>query len=80
MKTTVTIVCAALCALVSLGALAQESVQDVTEYKFQDEHLVGELVGANQLDIVVRKQPKSKTLIKVRKHFVPEMLKAVEDI
>lgn len=80
MKTFVMMVCAVLFALPSLSALAQEQVQDVTEYKFQDEHLVGELVGAASLDIVVRKQPKSKSLIKVRKHFVPEMLKQVEDI
>ena len=80
MKTFVTIACAVLFALPSLGALAQEQVQDVTEYKFEDEHLVGDLVGANELGIVVRKPGKSKSLIRIRKHFVPEMLKQVEDI
>ena len=80
MRTIVTIVCAALFALTAGGALAQENVQDVTEYKFQDEHLMGEIVGPGSAGIVVRKQGKSKTLIKVRKHFVPEMLKSVEDI
>ena len=58
---------------------AQE-YSDSTEYSFDDDVVEGDLVRPDGEMTVVRKQGKQRSLIKVRQHFVPEMLKSVEDI
>jgi len=60
-------------------AIAQEAA-DSTEYTFDDDVVEGDLVRPDGEMTVVRKQGKQRSLIKVRQHFVPEMLKSVEDI
>jgi hypothetical protein len=65
--------------LIAMPALCQQA-EDVTEYKFEDTTLLGELIGTEQVDIVVRNRGREKSLIKVRTHFVPEMFKSVEKI
>lgn len=59
---------------------AQENDQDITEYKFTDENVVGGLVGIDEVRIDVRGQGKTRSLIRVKGHFIPEMLKSVENI
>ena len=85
MERIITIVAAALCLCAALPAGAQarqggESANDVTEYTFPDEAVVGGLPGVDEAVVVVRPRAKSRSLIKVRTNFVPAMLKSIEDI
>jgi hypothetical protein len=66
----------------SLGVVAASAQEyaDSTEYSFDDDVVEGDLVRPDGEMTVVRKQGKQRSLIKVRQHFVPEMLKSVEDI
>ena len=59
---------------------AAQEYADSTEYSFDDDVVEGDLVRPDGEMTVVRKQGKQRSLIKVRQHFVPEMLKSVEDI
>lgn len=62
-------------------AAAQETrFLDTTEYRFDDDVVLGDLVRPDDADIVVRRRGKERSLIKVRTHFIPEMLKSVEDL
>lgn len=82
MKKAIAAVCAALFLLGGSAALAQgdEYEKGVTEYSFDDENVLGDLVGPGG-DVVTSRHPgKQKSLIKVRRHFIPEMFKSVEDI
>jgi len=66
----------------TLGAcvVSAQDYADTTEYSFDDDVVEGDLVRPDGEMTVVRKQGKQRSLIKVRQHFVPEMLKSVEDI
>jgi hypothetical protein len=67
--------------LLSLGsASAQVQYAERTEYSFDDDVVQGDLVRPDGELTVVRKKGKQRSLIRVRQHFVPEMLKSVEDI
>jgi hypothetical protein len=50
------------------------------EYRFQDDPLYATSGGAAAARIHVRKQGARETLIRPRLHFIPELLKSVEDI
>jgi len=68
---------------VALPALAQEGgggVAATTEYNFEDDLVTGDLVRPDGELIGARKKAKVNTLIRVRKHFIPEMLKSVENL
>jgi len=66
----------------SAVAGAQGNVQyaEKTEYTFDDDVVTGDLVRPDGELTIVRKKGKQRSLIKVRQHFIPEMLKSVEDI
>ena len=51
-----------------------------TEYSFDDDVVTGDLVRPDGELTIVRKKGKERSLIRVRQHFIPEMLKSVEDI
>jgi hypothetical protein len=82
MKTLFTAALTAIVALGGLTARAQDDVYEkgVTEYSFDDENVLGDLVGPGGDLITTRHPGKQKSLIKVRRHFIPEMFKSVEDI
>ena len=61
-------------------ANAGTAISDRTEYSFDDDVVVGDLVRPDEGDIVVRQRGKESSLITVRQNFVPELLKSVEDI
>jgi hypothetical protein len=69
---------------IALPALAQEggggAFSAVTEYDFEDDLVTGDLVRPDGELIGARKKAKVNTLIRVRKHFIPEMLKSVENL
>jgi len=62
------------------GGNAQSQYAEKTEYTFDDDVVTGDLVRPDGELTVVRKKGKQRSLIKVRQHFIPEMLKSVEDI
>ena len=68
---------AALFAAVEVSA---QEYADSTEYSFDDDVVTGDLVRPDGETMVVRKRGKERSLIRVRQHFIPEMLKSVEDL
>jgi hypothetical protein len=66
----------------ALPAFAQEGggISAVTEYDFEDDLVTGDLVRPDGELIGARKKAKVNTLIRVRRHFIPEMLKSVENL
>jgi hypothetical protein len=75
-------VLAGLVFLLVAGAGFAQGVQyaEKTEYSFDDDVVTGDLVRPDGELTVVRKKGKQRSLIRVRQHFIPEMLKSVEDI
>lgn len=81
MKRTIAVLLTAVAVTTGSFAAAQDGRgEDVTEYRFDDEAVLGGLLGPGGEGIVVRQPGKQKSLIKIRGHFVPEMLKSVEHI
>ena len=80
MKTIIALICAGTFVIVATALAAQPETQDVTEYKFNDEIVPGSLLRPDNSIITVRSAGKTKSLIRIRKHFIPHMLKSVEDI
>ena len=64
------------------AAAAQDGYagQDVTRYKFDDDIVPGTLIRPDGTLVPGRRRGPSRSLIKVRAQFVPEMLLSVEDI
>lgn len=64
----------------SSSASAQDQ-PETTEFNFEDGDLVtGDLVRPNGELLNVRRRGRRSTLIRIREHFIPEMLKSVEDL
>jgi hypothetical protein len=63
----------------AMPVFAQE-YSEKTEYSFDDDVVTGDLVRPDGELTVVRKRGKERSLIRVRQHFIPEMLKSVEDL
>ena len=62
-------------------AAAQEPAPETTEFNFEDGDLVtGDLVRPNGELLNVRRRGRRSTLIRIREHFIPEMLKSVENL
>jgi len=82
MRNLIAVVVMGLLAIGGANAFAQDdsATEDVTEYFMDTTGVEGEIVTPNGTDILVGPRHKSKSLIKVRRHFVVEMIKAVEDI
>jgi hypothetical protein len=85
MGKAISVIVFALLACAALAANAQsqdrnQQINDVTEYIFNDLNVSGTLIGPEGVRIDVRKQGKTKSLIKVRSNFVRSMLQSVEDI
>ena len=51
-----------------------------TKYDFDDDNVEGDLVRPEGEMIGAAGKAKHSSLIKVRQHFIPEMLKSAEDI
>jgi len=88
-KLFVLIVCAfgSLTALNSVGvgvAAAQEAGGggggNATTYDFEDDLVQGDLVRPDGENLMVRRRGARESLIKIREHFVPELLKSVENL
>ena len=62
----------------SAGALAQDP--DTTNYDFEDDLVTGDLVRPDGEILQVRRRGNRSNLIRIREHFIPEMLKSVENL
>lgn len=79
MRKLQTVLLAIVVGLYATAAFAQTK-EDVTEYTFTDKLVEGDLISPDNTVIPVRTGDVSKSLVKVRTHFVPQMLKSVENI
>ncbi|MGB5545541.1 MAG: hypothetical protein WBM74_03140 [Polyangiales bacterium] len=78
-----TLVIAALLAGPSLWAAdarAQDMPGSETTYDFEDDLVTGDLVRPDGEQLIVRRRGRRASLIQIREHFIPEMLKSVEDL
>lgn len=68
------------------GVVATASAQDAeggggaTTYDFEDDLVQGDLVRPDGENLMVRRRGARESLIKIREHFVPELLKSVENL
>jgi len=76
----------ALLALLAMGS-APAFAQDApaagggpTTYDFEDDLVTGDLVRPDGELLNVRRRGARTSLIRVREHFIPEMLKSVENL
>jgi hypothetical protein len=68
--------------LVAPMALAQDQGggEGTTTYDFEDDLVTGDLVRPDGELLNVRRRGSRSSLIRIREHFIPEMLKSVEDL
>jgi hypothetical protein len=60
------------------GAPAGEAA--ATTYDFEDDLVQGDLVRPDGENLMVRRRGARESLIKIREHFVTELLKSVENL
>ncbi|MFA9410898.1 MAG: hypothetical protein ACERK0_06510 [Deltaproteobacteria bacterium] len=73
----------ALIAVTGLWATAvqaQSEPASETTYDFEDDLVTGDLVRPDGEQLIVRRRGRRASLIQIREHFIPEMLKSVEDL
>lgn len=79
---------AVFAAALSMG-VASASAQDeakaaapagATTYDFEDDLVSGDLVRPDGELLSVRRRGNRASLIQIREHFIPEMLKSIEDL
>ena len=59
---------------------AQQAPPSETTYDFEDDLVTGDLVRPDGEQLIVRRRGRRASLIQIREHFIPEMLKSVEDL
>ena len=77
-----------LSVLLLAGLVASVSAQEgegggggsATTYDFEDDLVQGDLVRPDGENLMVRRRGARESLIKIREHFVPELLKSVENL
>jgi hypothetical protein len=67
-------------ALLVSTAEAQGAPAPETTYNFEDDLVTGDLVRPDGEQLIVRRRGRRASLIQIREHFIPEMLKSVEDL
>lgn len=61
-------------------ARAERESPAETTYDFEDDLVTGDLVRPDGEQLIVRRRGRRASLIQIRKQFIPEMLKSVEDL
>lgn len=64
----------------SASAQDQGGAEAATTYDFEDDLVTGDLVRPDGELLNVRRRGRRASLIRVREHFIPEMLKSVENL
>jgi hypothetical protein len=67
-------------ALVGTSSAAAQDGGEATTYDFEDDLVTGDLVRPDGEMLSVRRRGRRASLIRIREHFVPEMLKSVENL
>ncbi len=62
------------------SAVFAQDQGDATTYDFEDDLVSGDLVRPDGELLNVRRRGRRSSLIRIREHFIPEMLKSVEDL
>lgn len=68
---------------VATPAMAQDAAggdAGTTTYDFEDDLVTGDLVRPDGELLNVRRRGSRSSLIRIREHFIPEMLKSVENL
>ena len=60
------------------SVMAQED--NATSYDFEDDLVQGDLVRPDGENLMVRRRGARESLIKIREHFIPELIKSVENL
>lgn len=86
-KITLFAVFTALTMLTTASAIAQDApaagarpAGEATTYDFDDDLVTGDLVRPDGELLNVRRRGQRNSLIRIREHFIPEMLKSVENL
>ena len=84
------IVVVGLIAVAALPAAAQDAPAaaeapaagggDATTYDFEDDLVQGDLVRPDGENLMVRRKGARESLIRIREHFISELLKSVENL
>lgn len=61
-------------------AAAPAGGDNTTSYDFEDDLVQGDLVRPDGENLMVRRRGARESLIKIREHFIPELLKSVENL
>lgn len=74
-----------VCVALVLGTAGVAAAQDApgggeTSYDFEDDLVQGDLVRPDGENLLVRRRGARDSLIRIREHFIPEMLKSVENL
>jgi len=64
--------------LFSSTSMAQDD--NATSYDFEDDLVQGDLVRPDGENLMVRRRGARESLIKIREHFIPELIKSVENL
>lgn len=65
---------------VASAQAAPAGKEATTTYDFDDDLVTGDLVRPDGENLVVRRRGQRASLIQIREHFIPEMLKSVENL
>lgn len=63
----------------NVGSVSAQDAADTT-YDFEDDLVQGDLMRPDGEMLNVRRRGQRDSLIRVREHFIPEMLKSVENL
>lgn len=70
----------AVSATSALATVAKAQESETTTYDFEDDLVQGDLVRPDGEMLNVRRRGRRASLIRVREHFLQEMLKSVENL
>jgi hypothetical protein len=81
MRKLLAMIMVAALGLIALPASAQKGgAGDATSYDFEDDLVQGDLVRPDGENLMVRRRGARESLIRVREHFINELLKSVENL
>lgn len=80
MKSLLLALALATVGLLATAAPAAAQDGEATTYDFEDDLVQGDLVRPDGELLNVRRRGRRASLIRVREHFIPEMLKSVENL
>ena len=77
---TLSVVAALSAVTVPAAAQAAQNDDNTTSYDFEDDLVQGDLVRPDGENLMVRRRGARESLIRIREHFIPELLKSVENL